>query len=297
DAEAVVAGAGGEHQLVAADLVPGVDGAFARHLQALVGMQRVDHDRLAVDRAALAAAGGVVGAAVDRPTFLLPWRLVRIHGIGAAHVDLAGRRGIATQGLGTAVMLVRGVGVVPVARALELGGGAGAWKGIRGLDAHAGRSRCGYGAVLCNRTVNRTKLGRTPPRVCPPPVHPPRAACDTLCCVATATRRMGTLPLTRQRPPRFARTTGAAMGLDHVTTGKSPPDETNARIATPKDAEPVKSEVDKESGAIFVDRVLSTPMRYPCNSGYVPNTVCGDGDPADVMVILPLPLVPGSVIR
>src|SRR5690606_8033205 len=63
------------------------------------------------------------------------------------------------------------------------------------------------------------------------------------------------------------------------------------------DAEPVKYEVDKESGAIFVDRVLSTPMRYPCNYGYVPNTLCGDGDPADVLVVLPLPLVPGSVIR
>ncbi|HSX70811.1 MAG TPA: inorganic diphosphatase, partial [Pseudomonas sp.] len=56
-------------------------------------------------------------------------------------------------------------------------------------------------------------------------------------------------------------------------------------------------EVDKASGAIFVDRILSTPMRYPCNYGYVPHTVCGDGDPADVLVILPLPLIPGSVIR
>src|SRR5690606_33475349 len=71
----------------------------------------------------------------------------------------------------------------------------------------------------------------------------------------------------------------------------------NVIIEIPKDAEPVKYEVDKESGAIFVDRVLSTPMRYPCNYGYVPNTLCGDGDPADVLVVLPLPLVPGSVIR
>ncbi|MGY0799680.1 inorganic diphosphatase [Lysobacter sp. A286] len=87
------------------------------------------------------------------------------------------------------------------------------------------------------------------------------------------------------------------MGLDHVTTGKNPPDEINVIIEIPKDAEPVKYEVDKESGAIFVDRILSTPMRYPCNYGYVPRTLCGDGDPADVMVILPLPLIPGSVIR
>ncbi|GAB2506953.1 inorganic diphosphatase [Lysobacter humi (ex Lee et al. 2017)] len=87
------------------------------------------------------------------------------------------------------------------------------------------------------------------------------------------------------------------MGLGSVPTGKNPPDEINVIIEIPKDSEPVKYEVDKESGAIFVDRILSTPMRYPCNYGYVPHTLCGDGDPADVLVILPLPLIPGSVIR
>jgi len=87
------------------------------------------------------------------------------------------------------------------------------------------------------------------------------------------------------------------MGLDLVPAGKNPPEEINVIIEIPKDAEPVKYEVDKASGAIFVDRILSTPMRYPCNYGYVPHTVCGDGDPADVLVILPLPLIPGSVIR
>ncbi len=87
------------------------------------------------------------------------------------------------------------------------------------------------------------------------------------------------------------------MGLDLVPTGKNPPDEINVIIEIPKDSEPVKYEVDKESGAIFVDRILSTPMRYPCNYGYVPHTLCGDGDPADVLVILPLPLIPGSVVR
>ena len=87
------------------------------------------------------------------------------------------------------------------------------------------------------------------------------------------------------------------MGLDHVSTGKNPPDEINVVIEIPKDSEPVKYEVDKESGAIFVDRILSTPMRYPCNYGYVPHTLCGDGDPADVLVVLPLSLIPGSVIR
>jgi inorganic pyrophosphatase len=87
------------------------------------------------------------------------------------------------------------------------------------------------------------------------------------------------------------------MGLDLVTTGDNPPDEVNVVIEIPKDAEPVKYEVDKASGAIFVDRILSTPMRYPCNYGYVPHTLCGDGDPADVLVVLPLSLIPGSVIR
>ncbi len=87
------------------------------------------------------------------------------------------------------------------------------------------------------------------------------------------------------------------MGLDLVATGRDVPNEINVIIEIPKDAEPVKYEVDKATGAIFVDRILSTPMRYPCNYGYVPHTLCGDGDPADVLVILPLSLIPGSVIR
>ncbi len=87
------------------------------------------------------------------------------------------------------------------------------------------------------------------------------------------------------------------MGLDLVPAGGDLPHNINVIIEIPKDSEPVKYEVDKASGAIFVDRILSTPMRYPCNYGYIPHTVCGDGDPADVLVILPLTLVPGSVIR
>jgi inorganic pyrophosphatase len=86
------------------------------------------------------------------------------------------------------------------------------------------------------------------------------------------------------------------MALDLVSAGNVPED-INVVIEIPKDAEPVKYEVDKATGAIFVDRILSTPMRYPCNYGYIPHTLGGDGDPADVLVILPLSLVPGSVIR
>lgn len=87
------------------------------------------------------------------------------------------------------------------------------------------------------------------------------------------------------------------MGLDLVPSGRDVPNEINVIIEIPKDAEPVKYEVDKATGAIFVDRILSTPMRYPCNYGYVPRTLCGDGDPADVLVLMPLSLIPGSVIR
>jgi len=87
------------------------------------------------------------------------------------------------------------------------------------------------------------------------------------------------------------------MSLKLVSPGKNPPEEINVIVEIPKDSEPVKYEMDKESGAIFVDRILSTPMRYPCNYGFVPQTLCGDGDPADVLVVLPLPLVPGSVVR
>jgi inorganic pyrophosphatase len=87
------------------------------------------------------------------------------------------------------------------------------------------------------------------------------------------------------------------MSLDLVGAGERVPDDVNVIIEIPMNAEPVKYEVDKATGAIFVDRVLTTPMRYPCNYGYVPHTLSGDGDPVDVLVVMPLPLVPGCVIR
>lgn len=87
------------------------------------------------------------------------------------------------------------------------------------------------------------------------------------------------------------------MSLDLVPAGTNLPNTINVIIEIPLNAEPVKYEVDKDSGAIFVDRVLSTSMHYPCNYGYVPHTLCGDGDPVDVLVIMPLALIPGSVIR
>lgn len=88
-----------------------------------------------------------------------------------------------------------------------------------------------------------------------------------------------------------------AMSLDQVPSGKNLPEDINVIIEIPLQGDPIKYEVDKDSGAIFVDRMLGTAMHYPCNYGYVPHTLCGDGDPVDVLVVMPLALIPGSVIR
>ncbi|MFV0681316.1 inorganic diphosphatase [Ottowia sp.] len=86
------------------------------------------------------------------------------------------------------------------------------------------------------------------------------------------------------------------MSLDHVRPGPKAPDEVNVIIEIPMNADPVKYEVDKETHAIFVDRFMSTSMNYPTNYGYVPQTLSGDGDPVDVLVVTPVPLIPGVVV-
>jgi inorganic pyrophosphatase len=86
------------------------------------------------------------------------------------------------------------------------------------------------------------------------------------------------------------------MSLDKVTAGKNVPEAFNVVIEIPMNGDPIKYEVDKESGAIFVDRFMSTSMHYPTNYGYVPQTLSGDGDPVDVLVITPVPLLPGVVV-
>ena len=86
------------------------------------------------------------------------------------------------------------------------------------------------------------------------------------------------------------------MSLDNVTPGNKAPDEFNVVIEIPMNADPIKYEVDKETSAIFVDRFMSTAMHYPTNYGYVPKTLSGDGDPVDVLVITPVPLIPGVVV-
>lgn len=87
------------------------------------------------------------------------------------------------------------------------------------------------------------------------------------------------------------------MNLDRVSSGSDVPHEINVIIEIPAQADPVKYELDKETGAMFVDRFMSTSMRYPCNYGYVPHTLSDDGDPVDVLVVTRHPLIPGSVIK
>lgn len=87
------------------------------------------------------------------------------------------------------------------------------------------------------------------------------------------------------------------MDLSKIPTGKNPPYDVNAVIEIPQGGEPVKYELDKESGAIWVDRFLHTAMFYPGNYGFIPHTLAEDGDPMDIMVVGPTPVVPGAVIR
>ena len=87
------------------------------------------------------------------------------------------------------------------------------------------------------------------------------------------------------------------MNIDEIAIGKNPPEDINVIIEVPIGGEPIKYEMDKKSGALFVDRFLYTSMRYPGNYGFVPHTLCDDGDPADVLVINTRPIVPGAVVN
>jgi len=87
------------------------------------------------------------------------------------------------------------------------------------------------------------------------------------------------------------------MDLHRVSRGRNVPHEINVIVEIPANSDPVKYEMDKDTGAMFVDRFMSTAMHYPCNYGYVPHTLSADGDPVDVLVVTPYPLIPGSVVR
>ncbi len=87
------------------------------------------------------------------------------------------------------------------------------------------------------------------------------------------------------------------MRLEAIRTGKNPPEDVNVVIEVPIGGEPIKYEMDKESGALFVDRFLYTAMRYPGNYGFIPHTLSDDGDPCDVIVANTRALIPGAVIN
>lgn len=86
------------------------------------------------------------------------------------------------------------------------------------------------------------------------------------------------------------------MNFDKIPSGRDVPRDVNVIIEIPLRGDPVKYEVDKETGAMMVDRFMNTAMHYPCNYGYVPHTLSGDGDPVDVLVVTPVPLITGSVV-
>jgi inorganic pyrophosphatase len=87
------------------------------------------------------------------------------------------------------------------------------------------------------------------------------------------------------------------MSLDRVDSGRDLANDFNVIIEIPMHADPIKYEVDKATGALFVDRFVSAAMHYPCNYGYIPKTLADDGDPVDVLVITPFALMPGVVVR
>jgi inorganic pyrophosphatase len=87
------------------------------------------------------------------------------------------------------------------------------------------------------------------------------------------------------------------MDIERISVGDDPPENINVIIEVPVGGEPVKYEFDKKSGALFVDRILHTPMRYPANYGFIPHTLSPDGDPLDALVIARTPFIPGCVVR
>ncbi len=87
------------------------------------------------------------------------------------------------------------------------------------------------------------------------------------------------------------------MDYMKIATGQDVPYDVNVIIENPMGGEPVKYELDKESGTMFVDRFLHTAMYYPGNYGFIPHTLSGDGDPVDVLVITRLPVMPGAILR
>ena len=87
------------------------------------------------------------------------------------------------------------------------------------------------------------------------------------------------------------------MRIEAIATGDNPPHDVNVIVEVPSGGEPLKYEMDKAAGTVFVDRILYTAMRYPGNYGFVPHSLSGDGDPIDVLIVGDRPLIPGCVIN
>ncbi|OZG74911.1 inorganic pyrophosphatase [Hahella sp. CCB-MM4] len=87
------------------------------------------------------------------------------------------------------------------------------------------------------------------------------------------------------------------MNFEHISAGKDLPEDFNCVVEIPAQSSPIKYEIDKDSGAVVVDRFMATPMFYPANYGFIPHTLSDDGDPLDVLVVAPYPIQAGAVIR
>ncbi|MFC3053478.1 inorganic diphosphatase [Kordiimonas pumila] len=87
------------------------------------------------------------------------------------------------------------------------------------------------------------------------------------------------------------------MDITKIAIGENAPWDVNVIIEVPVGTEPIKYELDKESGALYVDRIMHTSMRYPCNYGFIPHTLADDGDPVDALIANRTPIMPGAVVR
>jgi inorganic pyrophosphatase len=127
----------------------------------------------------------------------------------------------------------------------------------------------------------------------------PRKSGSVRACAGFAAPKvgLGVLPANAHKAARIpVLDRSRPMRLDAISIGRNPPDEVNVVIEVAIGGEPIKYEMDKEAGTLFVDRFLYTPMRYPGNYGFIPHTLSEDGDPCDVLVANTRPLIPGSYI-
>src|SRR6478672_2498730 len=143
--------------------------------------------------------------------------------------------------------------------------------------------QCAFAPTGCRRTRSRLRRYRARGR---PPCR------WTFGVIAARYNRRA-----RGRMPPASVPEPTTMSLDRVPAGADVPNDCNVVIEIPMHGEPIKYEVDKETGAVFVNRFMSTAMHYPCNYGYIPQTLSDDGDPCDVLVLSPVPLITGVVVR